>query len=229
MPKELQPLSVETICNTLARSGLLAADAVRDVHGRWLRLQAGTAAADVPAFVQWLVKYKMVTSYQGDVLLRRREGPLTLGSYKIIDRIHRGAWPASIWPALQMARPWPPRCCRRPVPPTRKSWPGSSVSAQHHQAGPPELYPRFRGRTGQVYLLHHHGVPRRRYAGRRSAAPRPIARRRSGSAGLSGTARATAHSRARNDPPRSGTGQPDAHCQRPSDRGYDLELHGQDS
>ena len=85
-----KPLSVETICNTLARSGLLAADAVRDVHGRWLRLQPGAAAADVPAFVQWLVKYKMVTSYQGDVLLRRREGPLTLGNYKIIDRIHRG-------------------------------------------------------------------------------------------------------------------------------------------
>ena len=90
MPENPKLLTVESICNTLARNGLLSGDAVRDVRARWLRLQAGAAAADVHAFVQWLVKYKMVTSYQGDVLLHRREGPLALGSYKISDRVHKG-------------------------------------------------------------------------------------------------------------------------------------------
>jgi serine/threonine protein kinase len=81
--------SVESICNTLARARLLPADAIRNARARWLA-QAGPSAAAVPLFVKWLATHRVITPYQADVLLRRREGPLTLGPYRILERISQG-------------------------------------------------------------------------------------------------------------------------------------------
>ncbi len=82
-------LSVERICNELNRNGLLPPQDIRNLHQRWLR-QAGASASDHVLFVKWLAHQGYVTDYQADVLLRRREDPLVLGSYKLRGRIGRG-------------------------------------------------------------------------------------------------------------------------------------------
>ncbi len=82
-------LSVERICNELNRKGLLPPSHIRNLRQRWLR-EAGATAGDHVSFVKWLVHQRQITDYQADVLLRRREDPLVLGSYKLRGRIGRG-------------------------------------------------------------------------------------------------------------------------------------------
>lgn len=84
-----RPVSVESVCNTLARARLLPHEAIRSARTRWL-VQAGPSAHDVPLFIRWLATNRLLTSYQADVLLRRREGPLTLGQYRVLERISQG-------------------------------------------------------------------------------------------------------------------------------------------
>jgi serine/threonine protein kinase len=89
MLEKPRTLSVESVCNTLARSRLLPAETIRAARARWLR-EAGASGADVLLFTKWLATNRIVTTYQADVLVSRREGPLTLGSYKILDRLVLG-------------------------------------------------------------------------------------------------------------------------------------------
>ena len=70
-------LSVERICNDLARNGLLPPADIRSLRQRWLG-EAGPAAADAVLFAQWLTHHRHVTGYQAAVLLRRRDGPPAL-------------------------------------------------------------------------------------------------------------------------------------------------------
>jgi serine/threonine protein kinase len=83
------PLSVEKICNDMARNGLRAPQDIRALRQRWLR-EAGASAGNYTLFAQWLALHRHVTSYQADVLLGRRSDPLLLGSYKVLNRISRG-------------------------------------------------------------------------------------------------------------------------------------------
>jgi serine/threonine-protein kinase len=82
-------VSVERICNDLARNGLLPPADIRSLRQRWLR-EAGASAADAVLFAQWLTHHRQVTGYQAAVLLRRRDDPLVLGPYKVLGRIGRG-------------------------------------------------------------------------------------------------------------------------------------------
>jgi serine/threonine protein kinase len=82
-------LSVESCCNLLARSRLLAAEEVRTLHQRW-RNEAGRSADDVVAFSKWLVARQYVTQYQCDLLLRGKFEHFFLGAYKILERIGKG-------------------------------------------------------------------------------------------------------------------------------------------
>ncbi len=82
-------LSIERICNELNRSGLLPAQDIRNLRGRWLR-HAGVSVGDPVLFGKWLAHHNVLTDYQADVLLRRRKDPLVLGCYKLRGRIGRG-------------------------------------------------------------------------------------------------------------------------------------------
>src|SRR5581483_11059856 len=65
-------LSIERICNELNRSGLLPAQDIRNLRGRWLR-HAGVSVGDPVLFGKWLAHHNVLTDYQADVLLRRRK------------------------------------------------------------------------------------------------------------------------------------------------------------
>jgi serine/threonine-protein kinase len=82
-------LSVERICNELARNQLLPPPDIRSLRQRWLR-EAGPSAADPALFAKWLVFQRQITDYQATVLLGRRNDPLVLGPYRVRSRIGRG-------------------------------------------------------------------------------------------------------------------------------------------
>jgi serine/threonine-protein kinase len=83
------PLSVEKVCNDLARNGLLPPPDIRALRQRWLR-EAGPSAGDPALFAKWLASHGHVTDYQAAVLLGRRADPLALGPYRVVHRIGRG-------------------------------------------------------------------------------------------------------------------------------------------
>ncbi len=82
-------ITVESICNQLARNKLLPPEEVRSLRQRWLQ-EAGPSAADATLFGKWLTTKKHVTEYQAAVLLGRRNERLRLGPYKIVARIGQG-------------------------------------------------------------------------------------------------------------------------------------------
>ncbi len=81
--------SVESICNLLVRSRLLAPSNIRDLHQRW-KAEAGAAAGDVNRFSKWLVAKNYVTEYQCGLLMRGKSDHFFLGDYKLLDRIGQG-------------------------------------------------------------------------------------------------------------------------------------------
>jgi tRNA A-37 threonylcarbamoyl transferase component Bud32 len=85
----MEPASVESLCNGLARSRLLSTDEVRKLRSAWLA-EAGPAAADVSQFSKWLVARQIITEYQAGVLLRGHGDQLLLGPYKLLERIGKG-------------------------------------------------------------------------------------------------------------------------------------------
>ncbi len=92
------PLSVERICNELARHGLLSAPEVRALRQRWLH-EAGPSAADPVLFCQWLTSRRQITGFQAAVLLGRRDDPLVLGPYRLRSRVGRGRF-AGVFQAI---------------------------------------------------------------------------------------------------------------------------------
>jgi serine/threonine protein kinase len=85
----MEPASVESLCNGLARSRLLSADEVRKLRLTWLA-EAGTKGADLDEFSKWLVARQYVTEYQLGVLLRGHGYRLFLNQYKLLERIGKG-------------------------------------------------------------------------------------------------------------------------------------------
>jgi len=85
----VEPTTVESLCNLLGRSRLLATDQIRNAFQRW-RGEAGEAAGDLPRFARWLVAKEYLTSYQADLLLRGRADRFFLSDYKLLDRIGAG-------------------------------------------------------------------------------------------------------------------------------------------
>jgi eukaryotic-like serine/threonine-protein kinase len=81
--------TVEAVCNQLARSKLLAPDAVRTIHKRW-KSEAKGAADDTGRFNKWLVANGFLTDFQVGVLQRGFADLLFLDDYKLIERIGQG-------------------------------------------------------------------------------------------------------------------------------------------
>lgn len=82
-------LSVESVCNLLAKSGLLAADDVRRLHQRW-QSEAGPSAGNVDAFREWLIRYNYLTEFQAAQIWRGHVEHIFFGEYRLLDRIGRG-------------------------------------------------------------------------------------------------------------------------------------------
>lgn len=81
--------TVESLCNQLARSKLLAPDAVRTIHKRW-KTEAQNDAADIGRFSKWLVSNGFLTDFQFGVLQRGFIDLLFLDDYKLLERIGQG-------------------------------------------------------------------------------------------------------------------------------------------
>jgi serine/threonine protein kinase len=81
--------TVESVCNQLARSKLLAPEAVRTIHKRW-RHEAKAGADDATRFAKWLVGNGFITDFQFGVLQRGFADLLFLDDYKLLDRIGQG-------------------------------------------------------------------------------------------------------------------------------------------
>jgi serine/threonine protein kinase len=81
--------TVESLCNLLARSKLLAPDAVRTIHKRWLG-EAPGVTDDVGRFSKWLVTNGFLTDFQFGVLQRGFVDLLFLDDYKLLERIGQG-------------------------------------------------------------------------------------------------------------------------------------------
>ncbi len=82
-------LSVESLCNQLARSKLASPDEVRSLYQRWAR-EAGPAAADVQKFASWLAGRNVATEYQLGFVMRGHADQLFLGPYTILERVGKG-------------------------------------------------------------------------------------------------------------------------------------------
>jgi serine/threonine protein kinase len=83
--------TVEALCNQLARSKLLAPDAVRTIHKRWKgEAKEPKDANDVGRFGKWLVGQGFLTDFQLGVLRRGFADLLFLDDYKLIERIGQG-------------------------------------------------------------------------------------------------------------------------------------------
>jgi tRNA A-37 threonylcarbamoyl transferase component Bud32 len=81
--------TVERLCNQLARSKLLAPEAIRTIHKRW-RGEAQGAADDFGRFSQWLVANGFLTTFQFGVLQRGFADLLFLDDFKLLERIGQG-------------------------------------------------------------------------------------------------------------------------------------------
>jgi serine/threonine protein kinase len=92
-------MTVEQVCGLMARSRVLSATGVRQVHRRWVR-EAGRAAADVQRFAHWLTTTRYLTRYQVERLLHGHTDCLFLDQYKILRRIGEGSL-ARVYKALR--------------------------------------------------------------------------------------------------------------------------------
>jgi eukaryotic-like serine/threonine-protein kinase len=82
-------VTVQSLCNALARSKLVQPEEVRNLYYRWNE-EAKNTAADPAKFSNWLVAHKVVTAYQIAVLNRGRGEQLFLSQYTLLDKIGRG-------------------------------------------------------------------------------------------------------------------------------------------
>jgi tRNA A-37 threonylcarbamoyl transferase component Bud32 len=81
--------SVEAFCNTLAETGLMTAEQVRDLY-QHCQSEAPAACTDLERFLRWLVKGEHLTEYQIGVIRRGSGHQLVLGPYKILERVGKG-------------------------------------------------------------------------------------------------------------------------------------------
>jgi serine/threonine protein kinase len=81
--------SIESFCNSLARSRLLAPEQVWAMYQR-CRQEAPEACTDLARFVRWVVAAEYLTEYQAGIVQRGNADQLILGPYKVLERIGRG-------------------------------------------------------------------------------------------------------------------------------------------
>jgi serine/threonine protein kinase len=134
-------LSVEGLCNQMARSRLLPADTVRALRQRW-RGEAGPAADDGDKFGRWLIANQHVTDFQLGLLARGFGDMLFCGEYKLLDRIGQGRM-AGIYKAVHHTGQL---VAVKILPPSR--------------AANSQLLGRFRREARLALRLHHANVVR---------------------------------------------------------------------
>jgi len=81
--------TVESLCNTLAKSGLVQPPEVKALYTRW-KGEAKDGAASIEKFLKWLVLRQYVTEYQANLLGRGQTDNFFLNQYKVLDRIGAG-------------------------------------------------------------------------------------------------------------------------------------------
>jgi serine/threonine protein kinase len=81
--------SIESLCNLLVRSRLLAPSNVRSIHQRW-KTEGGKAVEDVNRFAKWMIANKFVTEFQCGMLLRGKTDHFFFKDYKLLDRLGQG-------------------------------------------------------------------------------------------------------------------------------------------
>jgi serine/threonine protein kinase len=81
--------TVESLCGAMTDSRLLTPDAAGELQKRWRR-EAKGPPSDAGAFARWLVAKGVATKFQLGVLAAGRGDQLSLGQYKLLDRIGRG-------------------------------------------------------------------------------------------------------------------------------------------
>ena len=80
---------VENLCGFLIRSKLMTPAEMQAMRARWLT-EAKDSAAQVPAFLKWLVAKNYATEYQVSLLSKGHVDTFFLGQYKLLERIGRG-------------------------------------------------------------------------------------------------------------------------------------------
>jgi hypothetical protein len=85
----METVSVESLCNVLARNRLVSPEEVRTLRQRWLQ-QAEPASADAEKFCKWLAGNRYVTDFQAGLLYKGSAERIFLGEYKLLDRIGIG-------------------------------------------------------------------------------------------------------------------------------------------
>jgi serine/threonine protein kinase len=133
--------SVESLCNQMARSRLLAPNTIRSLRRRY-RTAAGTEADDGEKFGRWLVANQQVTDFQLGLMTRGFGDMLYFGEYKLLDRIGQGRM-AGIYKAIH---PTGQVVAVKVLPPSR------AANAQ--------LLGRFQREARLALRLHHPNVVR---------------------------------------------------------------------
>ena len=89
MAAPIATVSVQQMCNALARSRLMSPDDVRTVY-RQFQEEAKENAEDADLFRKFLVSKNLLTEYQAALISRGHSDNFFLGPYKILDRIGKG-------------------------------------------------------------------------------------------------------------------------------------------
>jgi serine/threonine protein kinase len=82
-------MTVESVCNALAKSKLLGSDEVKKAYQDWQR-EGGPKAKDTAEFGKWLITRQYLTSYQADRVLRGQTDYFFFNEYKLLERIGKG-------------------------------------------------------------------------------------------------------------------------------------------
>src|SRR5262249_45859638 len=82
-------LAVETLCDHLTRSRLLAPHEVEAARRRWEDL-AGDVGPSTSQFTRWLIRENLITEYQASLLSKGLVDDFFLNDYKILERVGRG-------------------------------------------------------------------------------------------------------------------------------------------
>ena len=133
--------SVESLCNSLARSRLLSADEVRKLHRAW-QDEAGARAADMAEFSRWLVARRYVTEYQLGMVQRGHGPDLFLDQYTLLERVGKGRM-AGVYKAVHRLGP---TVAIKILPPSK--------------ARDPQLLARFQREARLARALKHPNVVR---------------------------------------------------------------------
>jgi hypothetical protein len=89
------PISIVDCWSLLIQSRLLSNQQCQTLSARFGRARDGQSDSDGRSLIKWLIQQKVISGYQGKVLLSGQrlsgsDGPLLYGSYKVFDLVEHG-------------------------------------------------------------------------------------------------------------------------------------------